>query len=340
MKYNDDVKKGLPSAQPSLDGLYTALGNQADVSQAKNITPRASAAACHCNDLNSDPLALGYQPPCATYIASFNHAYFPDQGPQLDVSGAQLTAGEWAKMQLWDHHPNSGWLLLPQKTTGTRLYPPPPNCPMLGQEAPYCGSSTVTLLYDTPVQSALGYSNPNVPGQVTKDGTLVELMAQINPLGAVELGRFVDNRIRQIKPTASDAEIIAVLSTKLKLRSKYYLYMNQTSGNLVMDTQAPPWLDPNFGTVADGKPKIFPGIPFNLVPTLINPHHDFNIHDEPFLDWSLYPPDPNFDKTSLALDSLTGTFTPASGAYNLLGTISFEEKIRNVGLPTVFYNPN
>jgi hypothetical protein len=72
---------------------------------------------------------------------------------------------------------------------------------------------------------------------------------------------------------------------------------------------------------ADGSVKNFSSIPFNLVGTIVNPPADFNIHEKPFLD----------DSKAFLMGQLYASFTPSSGANNLLGVIKFSERAWGAG---------
>lgn len=330
MKYNFDVKLGVASMPPSLNGLFNRQGMQATLADARKITPKRPATGCNCNDLNSDPFGAGYQPPCAEYLPAFNRAYFPEalNGKPFSKSSETLTAGELAKMQCVDLYPQGGKMfILTGKTTGMRIYPHDPI-----QETPYCvPPGSQYAIGNHPEADALAYSNFRVPGQVTKDGSILDLMEQVSPRGKRELEAFLTNRILQIKPDARPSEIDEVLQKKLKLGGKYYLYMEQLTNRLKLDNNPPLWLDQVHGTTPDGTAHKFVKGPFNLIPGLVNPQHEFDIHDALFLNWS---------NSNSAKDVLSATFTPASGAYNLLGEIKFQERTFNVGTPPVFTDPN
>lgn len=354
MAYNDSIKNKQPGAptlaQPSLDGLYNSSGNPASLELAKQISPASSPSPCKCNDLNSDPSAPGSIPICSAYAKSvpgqtgpFDTAYHPSylNPPQYGNSSAQLTAAELAKMNVWENYVWSwfGKIVYIDRTTGARVYPKGAYDPLSvlpGVPAtvatPYNAKPGSPMTLGANVsQAAIDYSDPLVPGRVSKEGSLMTLMEQVsshslNPFALAEMRRFLENRLWQIKPDASQAEIDALITlAPIEMKQKYYLYLD-SNRNFQLSKNAPFWVNPKSPsqTTPDGKLHTYNSNPYNLVGTLVNSPADFNIHEKPFLD----------DSKSLMLGQLTASFTPSSGANNLLGLLKFSERAWGAGLFT------
>ena len=358
MKYNDAKAKGLAGLmpEPQIDGLYTQSGQAASIGDARLITPSANPKPCRCHDLNSDPLGANPNPVCVAYARSvpfnpgpFDTAYFPTylNPPVYGKTGLPMTAGELAKMKLWNlflSNAGAGGLLTGvNHTTGARVYPHAPlfvtNDPIFNQPVPYNSlpGMNFTLGTNCTVQG-LAYSSPIVPGQVSKEGSMLDLMQQVamhdpNPLhrqGRLQLKRFLENRLWQIKPDASQSEIDEVIDGKmhgLAVGKKYYLYLDKDR-RFKFDVVPPFWIDPATGETPDGTAHEYGTIPFSLLGTLVNTPGDFNVHAIPFIDSS----------GPTLFDRLHASFTPSSGANNLLGVVKFSET--TFGVPIMFTNAN
>lgn len=359
MKYNDAKNKGVAGLmpEPQIDGLYNKSGKPVSLSEARlSISASANPAPCRCHDLNSDPIAANPNPVCVTYARSvlfnpgpFDTAYFPTylNPPAYGKAGLPMTAGELAKMKLWNLFLSNagvgGMLTGVNHTTGARVYPQAPffplNDPLFGQPVPYNSAPGMNFTLGTNCTPAgLAYSSKFVPGQVTKEGTLLELMNQVashdpNPLhhkGRLELKRFLENRMWQIKPDASQSEIDSIIDGQIHgiaVGKKYYLYLGKNR-EFKLDTLPPFWMDPVSGETPDGSPHDYGTIPFSVLGTLVNTPGDFNVHAIPFQESS----------GPTVFDRLQASFTPSSGANNLLGVVKFSET--TVGAPIMFMNAN
>jgi hypothetical protein len=353
MKYNLALTHGGTTnlQQPTLNGLFNSAGHPASRDDAAKITPSNAPSSCNCNDLNSDAEGKNPNSTCVSYARStignpgpFDTAYYPNylNPPQYGKGGAQLTAGELAKMKLWELYLSDGGFgglyFGPSRSTGARIYPHAPeyrqNDPLFNQPAPYNALPGTNFTMGENVSSvALSYSSPDTPGQISRDGSMMELMEQIGshsvrPFAAEELKRFLVNRLYQIKPDASADDLEEVLRLKtLEVRKKYYIYLN-SKRNFVVSTTRPFWLDGN-DPLPDGKPRIYTSNKYDLVGTLVNSPADFNIHAIPFWDY----PTPN-----LMAGFMTATFTPSSGADNLLGVVKFSDN--TLCYPVKFTNAN
>ncbi|GEM_PF-2200078 len=345
---------GTPPPAPSLAGLYNSDGSPATLQDALKI---GTGPAVLCTDFNSDPNDSGADPNCVkgmtpqggNTLGPFDTAYHPNGGYSQPSSGqGTLTSGEYAKLEVaslyaMDKPPGPPAVFsINAPPTGQRLYPSSPNPnPIIGDETPW--------------ESGKAYANPAVKGQVSKDGTMLQLIGQTTsympytangqqvstalPPGqtpADELQRFITNRIYQIKPDATQAEINSVLNYPLALGKIYYVYATGTAPNnhITITTTQPPWMQALGGaaTAADGTPHVFQK-KWDLVNglgSMANPGHDFDIHDRLFLNV----------QPGSAVDTLTVTYTPASGAYDLLGTVKFTDAASNQGPPPVFSERN
>lgn len=353
MTYN--FAKNLPGGallpKPSLDGLYNQSGQPATLADAEAVTATQSPLPCHCNDLNSDPIAPGANLTCVKDATSlpynpgvFDKAYFPNylNPPVMAKSGRQLTAGELAKMKTWNLYLSNGigaLLVGINKTTGARLYPQAPefplNDPLLNMPTPYNAipGTNFTIGVNTSAP-ALAYSDLLEPGQVTREGSILQLMRQVanhsvQKTASMELRRFLENRMWQIKPDATQAEIDSILESKtLSLRQKYYIYLDKDR-KFTLSATRPFWIaDLPSDPTPDGKTHPFVTAPFSLLGTLVNPAADFDIHEMPFLDSS----------GPTIFGVLSANFTPSSGANNLLGVVKFQET--TFGAPVLFSNAN
>ncbi len=358
MKYNKARQNGTAAfmPEPQLDGLYNQSGKAASLSEARLITASSNPSPCRCHDLNSDPVGANPNSVCVKYARSlpfmpgpFDTAYFPNylNPPVYGKVGLPMTAGELAKMKLWNlflSNAGAGGLLTEvNHTTGARLYPQTPlflgNDPILNNPVPYNSAPGLNCTLGTNYSAqGLAYSSPIVPGQVSKDGSLLDLMQQVashdpNPLhhkGRLELKRFLENRMWQIKPDASQAEIDEIIDGKvhgLAVGKKYYLYLDKHR-KFKLDLTPPFWIDPLTGETPDGTAHEYGTIPFSLLGTLVNTPGDFNVHNIPFIDSS----------GPTIFDRLHASFTPSSGANNLLGVVKFSET--SFGVPVMFSNAN
>lgn len=352
-KYNASLKAGSggppPGPAPSLDGLYTNSGRTATAVDAARI---GGGPAVTCNDLNSDAQNATACPTCVQHmtpapgqkLGPFDLAYHPNGGYSVPGTGDQfLTSGENAKMELMRIYGSGDFYTpatysLQNDPTGMRLYPNYNN-PMNGTLTPWGppGAGFNQHQYGP----AASYSDPHVPGKVTSDGSLLELIRQVTENGeyfnnktkvttlplagkrpADELERFIKNRIHQMNPKVSDEEINAkVFSQKLKLGLKYYVYVKR-DGSVEMSDTAPLTVGAmgSHGVNPDGTAHPFSKV-FSLLNTMVNPNYEFNIHDAAFTGngSGVCSANPSI------METLTVTYTPSSGAYNLLGVIKLQD---------------
>lgn len=340
MQYNYQTQKlGLTGlTPPSLDGVYTRNGEPASLIEAKQIAPQMNPAPCLCNDRNSDLSGMSPNPTCALYAASpfpirgaFDKAYHPEymNPPVYGKSPIQLTAGELAKLDLCKNYVTTMVLgkkiMAIDRITGARLYPqdrfqPPFNSTPI----PYnVDPSNPSAMGPNVNPAAMAYSDPIVPGKVSKDGSIMALTAQASKFAILPMKRFLENRMWQMKPDATQLEIDAVISlVPIELGAKYFLYLDKDR-RFQLSKTPPFWVDVRDYSqlTPDGKPRTY-STPYDLRNTLVNSNADFNIHIKPYLD----------DTKAIIVGEVGASFTPSCGANNLLGVIKFTESAKGGGL--------
>ncbi|MBY0552304.1 MAG: hypothetical protein K2W95_33805 [Candidatus Obscuribacterales bacterium] len=340
MQYNYQTQKlGLTGlTPPSLDGVYTRKGEPAGLIEAKLIAPQMNPAPCLCNDRNSDLSGMSPNLTCALYAASpfpvrgaFDKAYHPEymNPPVYGKSPIQLTAGELAKLDLCKNYVTTMVLgkkvMAIDRVTGARLYPqdrfqPPLKCAPI----PYnVDPSNPSAMGPNVNPAAMAYSDPVVPGKVSKEGSILALTAQASKLAILPMKRFLENRMWQMKPDATQLEIDAVVSlVPIELRAKYFLYLDKNR-QFQLSKTPPFWVDVRDSAqlTPDGEPRHFV-TGYDLRDTLVNSNADFNIHIKPYLD----------DTKAFIWGEVGAHFTPSSGANNLLGVIKFTESAKGGGL--------
>lgn len=149
------------------------------------------------------------------------------------------------------------------------------------------------------------------------------LTAQASKLAILPMKRFLENRMWQMKPDATQLEIDAVISlVPLELRAKYFLYLDKNR-RFQLSKTPPFWVDVRDSSqlTPDGKPRPYSTL-YDLRNTLVNSNADFNIHIKPYLD----------DTKAFILGEVGASFTPSCGANNLLGVIKFTESAKGGGL--------
>ena len=338
-----------PPSQPSTSGLFDSQGNPVTAAQAaSNIAPNGALA--NCNDKNSYPGGdsqcnqLANNPVGPKGLDAFDNGYHPNGSANTGTASSQnLTAAEQAQCQVMNDYgatPHGGGPPMAWTRdfgpTGLRLYPngrppnasypwSPPGQGFIGQNggcqpgsAPGCANS---------------WSDPNNVCKVTKDGTVVELFDQTRQGSGATVSKFIAQRILEIKPTATQADVDKVLNQKLPLGKTYIAYMDN-NGNIQMtdSASAPSWI----GTLqqhaiaknpdgnAHGPGGDLPAATYDITATVANPQYSYGIHDVLFTQHG--DNSGTFDNGNGQIKaSDSATFTPASGAYGLLGTITLQE---------------
>lgn len=355
--YKAPYRMSNPYTEPPVSGIYKKDGTPAARQDCKligynpNKTPPdkyepPSAGIARCTDKNS----LGDQF-CRSLFTDQNTGEPPGMFDQVYHPGAtygrpaanagDLIATEASKMAVFTNfgmRNGSAVIYPPPKATGLRLYPDHkpwlPLFPLKGP-TPHDHATGEVAWRDPASGSGLAPWSDRVPGQVTKDGTVLELFRQADPNkdpntnGEKQLRNFITNRLRQIKPDKlTSQEIDAVLNQKLKLGETYYAYLGPND-SIVMTKTRPAVtgsVTPNNKPL--GKPHVF-ATTYGIYGNFVNAGNDSDVHDHLYMT-------PNggsgFAHNQLqAIDS--ARFIPESGAKLRLGVIEFENKV--IGQVTV-----
>jgi hypothetical protein len=163
------------------------------------------------------------------------------------------------------------------------------------------------------------------PGQnyIGHDGSLRELLTQCNANSVLQT---ITQRLHQIKPEATDAEIDAVLNTQaIGMGAHLVVFRGDDNKFHVTDRRnAPSWTSYR---QTDGAKQTVSNT-YNLINLSVNAPNDGGAPKYPFMHSS----------TAVGIDS--ATFTPSSGYRNLLGTLSFSNATSNNGGDGIFWDPN
>ena len=340
-----------PNWQNNLNtnGIYDAQGNPVSAAQAAANIP-AQGSGTMCNDQNSAP---GGDPQCNQLannpvgpngLDAFDQAYHPNGASNTGTASSQnLTAAEQAQCQVMNDYgatPHGGGPPMAWTRdfgpTGLRLYPNgrPPNAsyPWSPPGKGFIGQNGGCSPGSDP-GCANSFSDPNNVCKVTKDGTVVELFDQTRPGSGATVSKFITQRILEIKPTATQADIDKVLNQKLPLGKTYIAYMD-AAGNIQMadSSSAPAWIGTlqqsatakNPDGYAHGPGGDLPAATYDITATVANPQYSYGIHDVLFTQHG--DNSGTFDNGNGQIKaSDSATFTPSSGAYGLLGTVTLQE---------------
>lgn len=150
-----------------------------------------------------------------------------------------------------------------------------------------------------------------------RTGSLRELLTQCSADNALQQ---IEQRMHQIKPDATDAEIQGVLnSASLGVGETVYLYMQ--NNKLTISANKPSWaIESN----PDGHSQASSST-YDLINKSVDAPHDGGAPVFPFMET---PP-------SVGIDSCV--FTPSSGYRNLLGVVNFTNQTQGGGM---FADPN
>ncbi|MBX9690447.1 MAG: hypothetical protein K2X27_27275 [Candidatus Obscuribacterales bacterium] len=343
-----------PNADPPYKNIYDRNGAELKDAKAAAMIPYVPHPSPSnppwilCTDNNSssggDPLCEQLATAPANGLCSFDKAYHPNSlnnnGSQQSTS--QATAGEMAQCKVIDLYgptPHGGGPVETYNSsfgpTGMRYYgsglPSPTN------QYPWQGTNGGFGMSPDGPGGFQSHAHRNDHCQVTRDGTVQELFQQIESVNAANrtvtnnasstsVIAFMKQRMKEIKPSASDTEIQGILDRRLALGSKYYIYLS--GGNLTMDTNGPAV---KTSRTPDGKEHKITGT-YTILEGVANPYYSYGIHDRLFTTWGAGANgtggtlgratlDPGSDIS--ATDS--ASFQPASGAYGLLGVIKFSE---------------
>jgi hypothetical protein len=162
------------------------------------------------------------------------------------------------------------------------------------------------------------------PPLISDSGNVVQLLKQV---GDTAILSQMKQRIHEIKPSATDSEIMTLLQNNLVgLGETWYIYLDQNSGSLKMEKTAPSWVAAlpsgyRDGSKADGN-VITSSTVFATLGKSVDPQGEAEFNSVLYDQTS----DPN--STGLATDE--GVWTPSSGFNNLLGTLKFDESIQGL----------
>jgi len=271
--------------QPPTDGLF---GNPQGIT---SLGGNGFPSQCDYTSLDGAGANAG----CQSLRNAFEQAYGANY--QLPGQSSELTAVEQFRANVWSLFPMGGSIQTPAGFTGIRIFS-----------------------YTQPSPVAAGQ-----PPVFSNAGTVGQILSQVgNGSGSEQnILRILQQRIREIKPEASAAEINALLASRtVSLGDTLYIYL--TGNKLQLTTTPPSWVVP--GTVPDGNPLTITSS-FQTIGTSVNPQGDAGFRNVVFQEM----PNPS----SFGLGREEAIFTPSSGFNNLLGALEFRSRIEtptpNVG---------
>lgn len=303
-------------------------------------------------DRNSDPDGHNPDPDCVLHaspslpdnMSPFNRAYHPNSnGSGGTHSGRNLIAAEQAKLHVLDQYGPS-WTKGARAfnrnfgRTGLRLYPNK-KLPTIGGPYTYAPAGATLTFGDI---SRVPYGDASEMGKVTTDGSLAELFEQTTgepekaPYVRIdnyadeaikitkkqeltpteEVKKFILQRLREIKPSASESDLAKVVDQKLSLGARYYVYLErpQDPSSQFLVSQNPPSWARSFS--ADGLRHAFVNT-YQVSDNMINAANDFGIHDHLFMTNSV---------RATATDVVS--YESSSGANGVLGIIKFCQMVK------------
>jgi hypothetical protein len=141
--------------------------------------------------------------------------------------------------------------------------------------------------------------------------------------------RSIIGRVREIKPEATEPEIVNLFGQPIKLGSRYFIWMKdpRKTRQLVITQTPPPGRkgQPDLDGTSDTKKSRS----YTIVGTFVNPHYDNGTND------IMYREGPTSD-TMVGSDG--ASWTPCTGFNNMLGRIQFSNKV--TGNATGFCKPD
>lgn len=282
--------------------VYAADGTVADITVLRSIT-RKGAPTTGCDVLNT--AGNPSNPTCAGLLPLFMVAYPHDIHLNLGQPHHMIAVEAYKNELFW------AWLGLARDPRNWFQASAKANVKMRA-DLSYSGlrvfDHNAVVTNRNPFPECLRVSRP---------GTVDELLTQSNGQPVKEA---IKQRIHEIKPEATDAEIKALFaSVQLELGSSWYVFMeNQTARTLKMTNHPPTWV--RSATNPDGSPQEYKS-EYTIINKSVNGFHDFGLHDRPFLQW----PNPN----AAGKSSDIAIWTPSSGYDNLLGVLEFRNVTKN-----------
>jgi hypothetical protein len=236
----------------------------------------------------------GAVPACAEKLTAFEQAYpHADTHPGL---AATFTAVELVKANVMALFPNGGTPNVPNSFSGIRLF-----------------------TYNQAYPVAAGHT-----AQFTQPGTIGQYLAQIGNGADTSIIPQLKQRIREIKPSATSAEIDTLLASHtIDLGETFFIYL--VGDSLVLTATPPPWLVSD--TSSDGNAQTISS-DFQTIGYSVDPPGEAGFTNV------IFQQTPNPSSVLVGHDRVV--FTPSSGFNNLLGTIEFREQVET---PTSFTLP-
>lgn len=120
-----------------------------------------------------------------------------------------------------------------------------------------------------------------------KTGTVAELLHQIGPCAETGIKDQIRQRCKEIKPSATNAEIDELLETPIPMGTTLYIYATGSApGTLVCNASRPPSYS---GAQPDGVPDNNCKKEYDVIDTLVDTDQagrgfgDLNLHGQPYM---------------------------------------------------------
>lgn len=248
-----------------------------------------------CTDQETGGTLNGPPHECESYLTDFENAYDGPLVPGDNTRRGDVMGVESYKASLINQFPGSGPATLPATSpvTGLRV-----------------------INGNDPTQNRPWNAGNGPLGNISSVGTINQLFNIVEP-GGNTLRNFIHQRMREVKPEATDAEINAALTTRIDLGETVFIYMDPNTGRITAGRNRP---HQNIRVTADGTPRTITAFPngrqaaFSGGPGWVNAKHENGIHEQMFLCQGGTVT--TFERAIL---------TPSSGSENFLGDISFQQ---------------
>jgi hypothetical protein len=290
-----------PSSPPPTDSIYNSSGAQLTAAEGKGITALGGGSQNYPIEADyTMATGDGALPQVVSLVPSMEKAYDAQNG--INGNPVELTAVEELKGMVMTMFANkqTGAVPAPQGQSGLRIFD-----------------------HQAVLPVAAG-----APPLITDSGNITQLLKQC---GDTSILPQVVQRLREIKPSASNSEITAVLQSNLVgMGETWYIYMDDSTGDLKMSQTAPSWIANlpagyKDGTNADGNPINSASV-FKTLGYSVDPAGEAEFKNVLF--------DKTSDPTSSGLATDEGVWTPSSGFDNLLGSLTFDEKLQGLKAAT------